>query len=133
MNCRAMQELLQFLQSTNPNEHLARIHISHSTVIRLFLVTLGVFRDAVPLNRNNFAQQSARLWNSSRISSMATNLVIVQHNCASGDNDIVIFYNERPLSIPGCESAGLCKQSTFLRLFERFVNANCDQLYCSRN
>lgn len=133
MNCHSMQDLLQFLQSNRTDEHLARIFISHSTVIRLFLVTLGAFRDETPLTRHNFAQQTRRQWNSSLISSMASNFAVIQHTCTGEDNDIIVYYNERPLTIPGCEAPGWCKQQTFIRLFERFLNANCDQLYCSRN
>jgi hypothetical protein len=132
MGCHALQDLLQFVTSNRNDDHLARIHITRSTVTRIFYVTLGLFRDAAHLNRHNFAQQFARLWRTSLFSSFASNFVVTQHVCDDGDNDLLIFQNERPILIPGCEAPGICKQSTFVRLFERFLNANCDVLYCSR-
>ena len=133
MGCHALQDLLQFVESTNPNDHLARIHVTRSTVTRVFYVTLGLFHEEPHLTRHNFAQQFARAWRTSLFSSFATNFVVTQHVCDDGDNDLLIFQNERPILIPGCEAPGLCKQSTFVRIFQRFLNANCDQLYCSRD
>lgn len=133
MGCHAVQDLLRFVESTNANEHLARIHITRSTFFRIFYVTLGLFRDQTNLNRHNFNQQFARAWRTSLFSSFASNLVIVRHECDDGDNDLLFFQNEAPIWIPGCEAVGVCKQSTFVNLFRRFLNANCDALYCSRN
>lgn len=133
LRCHAFQDLLQFFQSNRTNEHISRIQVGHSNIINLFLLTLGVIRDEVPLNRHNIAQQFDRQWRTSHFSPMTMNLVFFLHQCTGEDNDIVIFYNERPLHIPGCEAPGVCKQQTFFRLFDRFLNANCDQLYCSRN
>lgn len=78
MNCHIMQELLQFLESSNPTDHLARVFSSHSRPLQLFLVTLGVFDGDAPLHRHNFAQQTFREWRSSLIAPMGSNLSIVR-------------------------------------------------------
>lgn len=133
MNCHIMQDLLTYIQSNDPNDHLARVYSTHSRAVQLFLVTLGVFRDDAHLTRHNFAQQTFRQWRSSVIAPMGSNFIVIQHECADGDNDLLIMYNEHPLLIPGCEREGFCKQSTLLRIFERFLNANCAELFCSND
>lgn len=133
MHCHALQDLLTFIQSNRTDDQLARIHVSHSTVLRLFITAVGAFRDEIRPHRHNFAQQFARLWRTSFFSIHAANVVFVKHDCAAEDNDIVILYNETPLVIPGCERAGLCKQETLVRIFRRFIDADCGSLYCSRN
>jgi hypothetical protein len=133
INCHVMQNLLQFINSTHANDHLARIFISHSRVIRLFLVTLGAFRDEVPLTRHNFAQHTFRQWRSSNFAAKSSNFVVVQHTCTGSDNELQILYNEIPLNIPGCERVGFCRQSTFLNIFERFLIANCTNIFCTNS
>ncbi|KAG4066312.1 hypothetical protein HA402_000536 [Bradysia odoriphaga] len=78
MNCHITQEMLRFLQSSDPLEHIARFYNSHSRPLQLFLVTLGLFDGDSPLTRHNFAQQTFRQWRSSYIAPMASNLSIVR-------------------------------------------------------
>lgn len=78
MNCHLMQNMLSFLQSNDPNDHRARIFSTHSSILQLILVTFGAFEDEVPLSRHNFAQQTFRLWKSSLIAPMATNLAVIR-------------------------------------------------------
>ncbi|KAG5683997.1 hypothetical protein PVAND_013250 [Polypedilum vanderplanki] len=132
LNCPLMQDLISFLTSNDPNEETVRIRSAHQTSFQLFLVSLGVFRDEKPLLATNFAQQSNRLWRTSYISPMATNIVAVRYNCAGVDNDDVLFLmNEKPLVIPGCASTGLCKVRDIVARYSRFISANCATLSCS--
>ncbi|XP_070502369.1 multiple inositol polyphosphate phosphatase 1-like [Chironomus tepperi] len=131
MGCGIMQDLLNFLTSTNPNEETVKIFSTHQTSFQLFLVTLGVFRDAAPLTAANFAQQANRLWVTSRIAPMATNIAAIRYNCATGGDDVLFLMNEHPLVLPGCQSTGLCKVSHVVTLYNRFLTANCDALFCS--
>lgn len=133
MNCHSIQDLLQFIQTNRTDDHLSRVFITHGNIISLFVVSLGAFRDETHLTRHNFAQQFDRQWRTGSSSPMTRNFVLIQHECTGEDNDLVILFNERPLTIPGCEAPGVCKQSTFIRLFERFLNVNCEEFYCSRN
>ena len=79
MNCHLMQDMLRFLQSNDPTDHKARVFSSHSSVLQLILVTFGVFEDEVGLTRHNFAQQAFRLWKSSLVAPMATNLAVIRY------------------------------------------------------
>lgn len=51
-----------------------------------------------------------------------------------GDHDLVFLVNERPILVPGCNvQTGICKLSFIEDRFQRFVNANCAELFCSNN
>lgn len=76
--CFAMQDLLTFIQSDNPNDQKARVYSTHTASLHMLVVTLGILEDEVPLTRHNFAQQTFRNWRSSNHASMGTNLVIVK-------------------------------------------------------
>ncbi|KAG5672852.1 hypothetical protein PVAND_002941 [Polypedilum vanderplanki] len=133
MNCYLMQDLLNFVTSNNPNDHLARIYSTHSTILQLIIVTLGVFEDEVQLTRHNFAQQTFRQWKSSLIAPMGTNLAVIKYSCADGDDDLLFLFNEKPLHINGCQPNGLCKQSLIVERFSHFMNGDCRQIFCSNN
>lgn len=115
------------------------------------LVTFSSFEDDIPLTRHNFAQQAFRLWKSSLVAPMGTNLAVIRYewvicfwksfrmlhwyffflSCADGDNDVLFLFNEKPLQIAGCQSNGLCKQSLILQRFSRFLDGDCSELFCS--
>lgn len=77
--CRLTQDLLGFLQSTDPNDHTAKLYGGHTAMMQLILVTFGLFEDEVPLARHNFAQQIFRQWKTSRISPKGSNLAVVRY------------------------------------------------------
>lgn len=79
VNCFLMQDMLNFLRSSEASDHTARIFSSHSTTLQLVLVTLGVFEDDVHLTRHNFAQQTNRLWKSSLVAPMGTNIAVIRY------------------------------------------------------
>lgn len=79
LNCFLMQDMLTFLRSNDPSDHKARIFNTHSTILQLVLVTLGVFEDDVHLTRHNFAQQTNRLWKSSSVAPMGTNIAVIRY------------------------------------------------------
>ena len=77
--CEAVQNLLNYLQSNDPTEQPARILITHSTSMQLLMVSLGLFEDATPLLRSNFAQQSYRKWRTSQQTAFASNLAVIRY------------------------------------------------------
>lgn len=77
--CFLMQDLLHFLRSNDADDHKARNYNTNGTPLMIMLVTFGAFQDDVPLTRHNFAQQSQRLWKSSFVSPMATNLAVIRY------------------------------------------------------
>lgn len=78
MNCHIMQDLLQFLESNDPNDQVARLYSTHSRALQLFFTTLGVFNGDAPLTRHNFAQQAFRQWRSSLIAPMGSNFIVIR-------------------------------------------------------
>lgn len=79
LSCGVIQDMLQFLQSTNPDDAPARIFGTHSSPVQFFLVTLGVFEDHEFLTRHNAAQQMTRQWKSSWISAYGSNLAVIRY------------------------------------------------------
>lgn len=78
LNCALVQDLLQYLVSDTTTDR-ARIYGIHSTPIRLLLVTLGVFEDAQPLTRHNFAQNILREWRTGVRTPKGTNLAVIRY------------------------------------------------------
>lgn len=77
--CSAMQDLLTFIASDNPNDHRAKLYGGHTATVQMIAVTLGIFEDDEHLTRHNFAKQTFRKWRSSVHASMGTNLVVVKY------------------------------------------------------
>ncbi|KAG4068683.1 hypothetical protein HA402_002374 [Bradysia odoriphaga] len=130
LNCNLMQDFLNFIRSNESTDHKARIFSTHSTILQLILVTLGVFEDEVQLTRHNFAQQTNRLWKSSLVAPMGTNVAVIRYDCDDGDNDLLFMFNEKPLQIAGCAANGVCKQSLIMERFSRFLEGNCMEIFC---
>lgn len=79
LNCHLMQDLLGFIQSTDPTDHRARIYNTITVTKQLLLVLLGAFEDEVPLTRHNFAQQTFRQYRTSFMAATAANLAIIRY------------------------------------------------------
>lgn len=133
LNCPIMQDMLNFIASDSSSGETVRVFSTHRTPTELFLVSLGVFQDALPLTADNFLIQHNRQWITSRLGPMASNISVVKFNCTSGDNEVLFLMNEKPLVIPGCQSNGLCKVSYILETYKRFIGADCELLSCSAN
>lgn len=76
--CEAVQNLLLFLKNDG-DEAPARILITHSTVMQLMMVSLGLHEDTTPLKSSNFAQQQDRNWRTSQQTPFASNLAVVRY------------------------------------------------------
>lgn len=77
--CEAMQDMLKYLQSNDPTEQAARIYVTHSTVMQVLLVSLGLYEDGTPLTRSNYASQLYRKWRTSQQTAFASNLAVVRY------------------------------------------------------
>ncbi|KAJ6643214.1 Multiple inositol polyphosphate phosphatase 1 [Pseudolycoriella hygida] len=131
LNCGPMQNLLELVQSDDDID-VARIFVSYTQEVQSMLVALGSFRDTWPLHQHNYAQQAARHWLTSLIAPQASNLAVVRFDCDDEDDDLIFLLNERPILVPGCDQqTGVCKVSTFVDRFRRFVDANCEEFFCS--
>jgi len=133
MSCSLLQAMLQFLQSNDPSDQKAKLWFGHDITLQFMMVALGLYEDDVPLSGSNFAQQTNRKWKTSQISPMGGNIAVIRYDCADGDNDILFLHNEKPLQIPGCSIDGVCKQSHIMQRYSRYLNANCDAVFCTNN
>lgn len=79
MICFLIQDLMQFFESYDVNDHKARLFSGNALPVMLALVSLGAFEDNVPLTRHNFAQQTQRLWKTSLTTPMGNNLAVVRY------------------------------------------------------
>lgn len=79
LNCGLVQDMLRYLQSSDPNEETARIYGTHSSVLHTFLVSLGVFEDENTLTRHNIGQSVNRQWRTSWLSPKGGNLAVVRY------------------------------------------------------
>lgn len=77
--CEAMQNMLKFLQTTDPDEAPARILVTHSTSMQILLVALGLLEDSVALKSSNYAEQSNRKWRTSQECAYASNLAVIRY------------------------------------------------------
>lgn len=79
LNCGVMQDLLNFIDSNNNNDAVARIFMTHRQLVQLMMVALGSFRDTWPLHRHNYAQQSGRNWLTSIMTPWGTNFAVIRY------------------------------------------------------
>lgn len=79
LNCGLMQDLLRHIQSENDEDKIARIFFAYSQQILGMVVLLGSFRDVWPIHQHNFAQQSDRLWVTSLMVELGSNLSVVRY------------------------------------------------------
>lgn len=134
LNCGLMQDLLNLIDSDDNDDNVARIFVSYTQEIQSMLVALGSFRDTWPMHQHNYAQQSARNWLTSLIAPHSSNLAVIRYDCDDDDDDLIFLLNERPILVPGCDQqTGVCKVSVFLNRFRRFIDANCEEYFCSSN
>jgi len=134
LNCGLMQDLLTLMQSDDDTDQLARIFVSYTQEVQGMLVALGVFRDAFPPHQHNYALQSSRQWATSILAVQASNLAVVRYDCDDGDHDLVFLLNEKPIWVPGCNQLTyVCKLSEIVNRLQRFVDADCETLFCSSN
>jgi len=133
MSCYLVQAMLQFLQSNNPSDQKAKLWFAHDATLQLMFMGLGLFEDEVPLTGSNFEQQINRKWKSTFLTPMGGNFAVIRFDCPGGDNDLLFLHNENPMKIPGCKANGVCKQSLIMQRYSRYLNANCDSVFCTNN
>lgn len=76
LTCGLLQNLLRFIQSNDASDETARIYITHSSVLQILMVSLGIFEDDFVLSRHSMSRE--RVWKTSWISPKAANLVAVR-------------------------------------------------------
>lgn len=127
--CAAMADMLKHMESEESPQMVA--YFAHASGIEMLLNAMQVAKDAEPLRADNFAQQSERLWQGSRLSPFAANLAAVKYHCPNAvEQEKVVFYlNEKPLNLDWCQF-GLCDLSKVTEQFKYYKNADCSQEFC---
>lgn len=76
--CFPLQDMLLFIQSNDVNDHKATIFKGHISQF-LILLHFEVFAGDAPLTRHNFAQQTQRVWRSTKFFPRAANLAVIRY------------------------------------------------------
>jgi hypothetical protein len=79
LNCGLMQNLLNFLSSTEAVSEAARVFVTSSSNLEAFFVSLGLFEDEQHLTRHNMARQMNRQWRTSWMAPKGANLAVIRY------------------------------------------------------
>lgn len=128
--CHAVKDLLNRLESND--SPIVTAYFTHSTRVQQVLATLGAFDGEELPNSDNFNEMHNRKWKTSVVSPSAANLAVIQYECGTESN-VKFFINEQTLHLDWCSADGVCKLSDMQNKFARFKNAECDQIFCTRD
>eukprot|EP00727_Mastigamoeba_balamuthi_P008268 m51a1_g4063 hypothetical protein (435) ;mRNA; r:741672-743166 len=110
----------------------ARLRFAHAETVMPLMAMLGLYKDKTPLLASWTAQQrEARLWRTSRISTMASSVAFVLATCSGGRPPLVqVLHNEAPVSLPvsGCESQAWCPLSSLKSAYRSALSINFDSI-----
>ena len=111
------------MSTRTPNSQKAVFYFSHSTALLPLITALGLYKDPGLLTAQNYRTYGVhRAWNISTISPFSGNIGLLLVNCR-GQNQVMVFHNERELHLPDCPSN--CTWNNFKNVFNRFQK--CDQ------
>lgn len=126
--CEAVSDMIKNLNSsTNPT---TIAYFTHSTMLQMFLSSLGVGKDVKPLRADNFAEMSNRKWRTSLLGPFTGNLAAVKYECSNGPEKIMFFSNEKFVDFDWC-SAGVCNLTDVIEKLKVYTDNNCSTYYCS--
>lgn len=129
--CEAISDMIKNLNSTSNPSTVA--YFTHSTMIQMFLSSLGVGKDEKALRADNFSEMSDRKWRTSLLGPFTGNLAAVKYECPSdlsSKEKIMFFSNEKLVKFDWC-SAGLCNLSDVMKKLKVYTEGNCSTYYCS--
>ncbi|XP_076234196.1 multiple inositol polyphosphate phosphatase 1 [Calliopsis andreniformis] len=111
IGCMPLQDMFnQFtkLENGDSREDLKGIfYYTHSSMVQLHLMSMGIAEDSTPLTSNNFNEmKNTRKWRTSHLIPFAANFAAVFYKCDSS-NKVRFYLNERPLDYKGCHE-GVC-------------------------
>eukprot|EP00727_Mastigamoeba_balamuthi_P009884 m51a1_g5518 hypothetical protein (430) ;mRNA; r:409101-410484 len=110
----------------------ARLRFAHAETVMPLLALLGLYHDEVPLSATmTQAQMDARVWRTSEISKMGTNVFFVLATSKTGAPLVQVLHNESPvvLTAAGCTSVW-CPLSTIKTGYAAALATDFDTL-CS--
>ncbi|OAD62582.1 Multiple inositol polyphosphate phosphatase 1 [Eufriesea mexicana] len=114
---------------TSSDEPQGVFYFTHSSALQLFLTSMGIAKDAVPLTASNFDSMGNRKWSTSHLAPFAANLAAIFYECNSSYK-VRFYLNERPLEYEGCQM-GVCDWDYLKEQIG--PNAfNCNADFCSK-
>ncbi|XP_075230986.1 multiple inositol polyphosphate phosphatase 1-like isoform X2 [Lycorma delicatula] len=127
--CPLVRDLVMRFKDINDGNTVqpnALFYMGHSTTINSLIVSLGIANDTEKLSANNYYRQINRKWKSSYNHPFGGNLAAIFYRCESNDNKVIIYLNEKPILIDGCESI-MCSFNTFYEKYKDYIeNKTCN-------
>ncbi|XP_078035092.1 multiple inositol polyphosphate phosphatase 1 [Augochlora pura] len=131
VGCQPLQDMFQHFSKLEnrdaKDEQQGVFYFTHSSMLQLFLTTLGVAEDSTPLTASNYEAKQDRKWRTSYLAPFAANLAAVFYRCDSA-NKVRFYLNEKPLELEGCEQ-GVCDWE-FLKNKLKTPGFNCNIDFC---
>lgn len=128
--CGLVNDMFTHLE--NNEQPKAIVYFTHSSSLLLLLTTLKAFKDNVPLRAENYEKMSKRKWRLSQMTPFAANLAVIKYECPNDieQEKVKFILNEEPLEFEWCNN-GLCDYSEFKARYRDFIQADCDEFFCS--
>ncbi|XP_031619290.1 multiple inositol polyphosphate phosphatase 1-like [Contarinia nasturtii] len=128
--CSLVNDMLNHIG--NNDEPKAVVYVTHSSSLLLLLTALKAFSDADSLRASNYYSMSTRKWRLSNIAPLAANFAAVKYNCPNDieQEKVRFFLNEDLIEFDWCDK-GLCNWSDVKKEYDDYIQASCDEYYCS--
>ncbi|XP_037908832.1 multiple inositol polyphosphate phosphatase 1-like isoform X2 [Hermetia illucens] len=128
MPCKVMKDMLNRMAKDEGPRVTA--YFSHSSLLQMFAIGLGVFKDSSLMTNSNYDSMEGRKWRSSKIDPFASNYAIVKYDCSKDENDpsptVKFFLNQRSLEMDNCTN-GLCRLEDVLKTYKRYLDEDCEE------
>jgi multiple inositol-polyphosphate phosphatase/2,3-bisphosphoglycerate 3-phosphatase len=128
-NCPLVADIIDSLKAfvtKNLSYPYGIFRFTHIGTMTALQSILGMYNDSVHLKANNFADNSNRMFRTSKNVPMAANMAFVLYKCDKEPNYMIqILMNERPAVLPCCNNSSLCSFKTFMSCYEA-IGKNCD-------
>lgn len=132
ISCLTVSDMLQQLQSSD-NSPKVIAYFAHSTLIHLFLTTLGVLKDDEPIRADNYNRMHSRKYKSSEAVPFSANFAAIKYECPNDkhDKDKVLFVlNQKPLKMNWC-TGRFCNLSDLKKMYnDGFKPEHCEKNFC---
>lgn len=132
ISCLTVSDMLQQLQSSD-NSPKVIAYFAHSTLIHLFLTTLGVLKDDEPIRADNYNRMHSRKYKSSEAVPFSANFAAIKYECSNDKHDknkVLFVLNQKPLKMNWC-TGRLCNLSDLKNMYKnRFKPEHCEKNFC---
>lgn len=128
--CGLVIDLFNHLESNEQPKGI--VYFTHSSSLLLLLTTLKAFKDEDTLRSDNYKMMLNRKWRLSEMAPFAANLAVIKYECPNDvkQEKIKFMLNEEPLQFEWCDN-GVCDFSEFKARYKEFIQADCDEFFCS--